>query len=283
MSDHPTPLVTTRWLAAHLGEPGIRILDASWYLPVSGRDAPAEFIAGHIPGAGFFDLDAMSNRGTNLPHMLPSDAQFARDAGALGIGNDTFVVVYDGSVGNLSAARAWWMFRTFGHDRVAVLDGGLRKWRSEGHPIEPGAGRVAPARFTARLRQGQVRSLDEMIKNLDTGREQVLDARSPGRFAGSEPEPRAGLRSGHLPDSRNLPYTELVGPDGTLLSVEELRKRFEQSGVDLAGPVVTTCGSGTSACALLLGLHVLGHRQNALYDGSWTEWGGRPDTPVKVD
>jgi thiosulfate/3-mercaptopyruvate sulfurtransferase len=269
----PTPLVSTEWLAAHQSDNNLRILDGSWYLPQAGRNSQLEYIAAHIPGALFCDLDLISDHSTALPHMLPPAEQFARDAGGLGVGDESRVVVYDSSGLNMSAARIWWMFRAFGHDQVSVLDGGLGKWRAEGRPLELGAVAVEPKVFSPRPPLEQVRSLDQMRDNLMTGREQVLDARSAGRFAGTEPEPRPGLRSGHIPGSRNLPFPQLVGPDGALLPAELLRAKFEGAGIDLNRPVTTTCGSGTTACALLLALHVLGVKSAALYDGSWSQWG----------
>ena len=281
-SEVPRPLVSTAWLADHLADKNIRILDASWYLPAAGRNAPAEYLSAHIPGALFFDLDAISDPGTALPHMLPSPDQFSRDAGSLGVGDETFVVVYDSSGLNMSAPRVWWMFRAFGHEEVAVLDGGLGKWRTEGRPLESGTVSAMPQRFTASAQGHMVRDLESIVNNLKSGREQVLDARSAGRFAGTESEPRAGLCPGHIPGSRSLPFNRLVRPDGTILAAADLRSRFEESGIILTQPVVATCGSGTTACALLLGLHVLGHREVALYDGSWSEWGGRSDTPIET-
>ncbi len=268
------PIVSTAWLADRLGSPGLRVLDASWYLPASGRDARAEYLAGHIPGALFFDLDAASDGASSLPHMLPPADQFARLAGALGIGNDSQVVVYDGSGANLSAARVWWMFRTFGHRAAAVLDGGLVKWKEEGRPLETGEPLVEPARFIARFDRNQVRSLEEVRRALADGSAQVVDLRAAGRFAGTEPEPRP-IPSGHIPGSRNLPYTTLVRADGTLLSREALRRRLAEAGIDPGRPVIATCGSGTSACALLLALDWLGSTGHSLYDGSWTEWASR--------
>ena len=268
----PTPLVTTDWLAAHLSHEDVRVLDGSWYLLQSGRNPRLEYVRGHIPGAVFCDLEAISDPAASLPHMLPSPGQFARQAGLLGVANDTFVVIYD-SVGLMTAPRIWWTFRAFGHERVAVLDGGLRKWQAEGRAIDAGTVTPEPREFTAKSSLETVRSLQDMKTNQESGREQVLDARSRGRYQGIDPEPRPGLRAGHIPGSHNLPYQELTGNDGSLLPPAELRARYEAAGIDLAKPVVTTCGSGVTACALLLGLRVLGARSVALYDGSWSEWG----------
>ena len=280
MSDALPALVSTAWLGERLTRPGLRVVDASWYLPSAGRDAEAEYLAGHIPGAVFFDLDANSDPSTDLPHMLPEAGDFAERMGKLGIGDEDDVVVYDGSGSNLSAARAWWMFRTFGHDRVGVLDGGMAQWRREGRRLQTGRVLHPAARFRARLRPGQVRTLAEVLELTRDRAEQVVDARPAGRFAGREPEPRPGLRGGHIPGSRSMPSTSLVDAEGLLLPPEELRRRFESAGVDPARPVVATCGSGTSACAVLFALHVLGHPQATLYDGSWSEWGRRGDTPI---
>ena len=272
-------LVTTAALAAKLGDPRVRILDGSWHMPQLGRDAHAEFRAAHLPGAVFFDIDAIADPATPLPHMLPGPDQFARAVGALGIGSDDDVVVYD-TRGVVSAARVWWTFRAFGHDAVAVLDGGLPKWKAEGRPLVSGEPALAPRRFIARLRPELVRDLEAMRKNLTARAEQVVDARSRGRFEGTEPEPRAGLRGGHIPGSVNVPYDELYRPDGTLRARDELRVAFATAGVDPDRAVTTTCGSGITASVLALVLHVLGAPHVAVYDGSWTEWGGRMDTPV---
>jgi thiosulfate/3-mercaptopyruvate sulfurtransferase len=273
-------LVSTDWLAGRLGRPNLRVLDGSWYLPASGRNPAAEYDAAHIPGALFFDLDATSDAASPLPHMLPPADAFALQMGALGLGDDDDLVVYDGSGANISAARVWWTFRVFGHSRVAVLDGGIGKWRREGRPVEQGTVTLPPARFTARLDPAAVRDLAAVRANLSHPVEQVVDARPSGRFTGTEPEPRPGLRGGHIPGSRNLPYNELVAADGTLLPPDALRRRLAAAGIDPARPIVATCGSGTSACALVFTLHVLGHDAAAVYDGSWTEWGGREDTPI---
>lgn len=274
-------VVATEWLAAKLGTPGLRVVDGSWYLPGSGREAATEYAAGHIPGAVFFDIDASSDPGTPLPHMLPTAERFAERMAALGLSDSDHIVVYDGSGVNLSAPRVWWTFRTLGHDRVSVLNGGMGKWRRERRPIEEGIVTLPPGRFTARLDRAGVRDLAAVRANIHQPVEQLVDARSPGRFAGLEPEPRPGLRGGHVPGSMNLPFTELVRPDGTMLAPEELRRRLVEAGIDLSRPVVATCGSGTSACALVLSLHLIGHTQTAVYDGAWAEWGGRADSPIE--
>jgi len=273
-------LVSTEWLAAHLRDAEVRVLDGSWHMPQARRDPRAEFHAAHIPGAAFFDIDAIADHSTSLPHMLPSAEAFAQAVGNLGVGTGDFVVVYD-TRGVVSAARVWWTFRAFGHDAIAVLDGGLPKWEAEGRPLESGEAKPARRAFRATPRPERVRDLAAMRDNVTARREQVLDARSAGRFTATEPEPRAGLRGGHIPGSLNLPSDTLLRPDGTLLSPVELRKRFEAAGIDFARPVTTTCGSGITASVLAFALHLLGHQGVAVYDGSWTEWGGRADTPVE--
>lgn len=273
-------LVTTDWFAAHLDDPSVRIVDGSWHMPQLQRDPRAEFAAAHIPGAVFFDIDAIADHATALPHMLPSAAEFAAAVGGLGIGDGDRVVVYD-SRGVVSATRVWWTFRAFGHDLIAVLDGGLPKWRAEGRPVASGVPAPPRRTFTARPRPELVRDLEAIKNDVERRTEQVVDARSHGRFTATEPEPRAGLRGGHIPGSVNLPYDRLYRPDGTLLPTDELRRRFETAGVDLGKPIVTTCGSGITASVLAFALARCGRPDVAVYDGSWTEWGGRSDTPVE--
>jgi thiosulfate/3-mercaptopyruvate sulfurtransferase len=273
-------LVTTEWLAKHLDAADLRVVDGTWHMPQLQRNARAEFEAAHVSGAVFFDIDAIADQTTSLPHMLPAPEAFGAAVGALGIGNGDRVVVYD-TRGVVSAARVWWTFRVFGHDAVAVLDGGLRKWRAEGRPVESGVPKSAVRAFTARRRPELVRDLEAMRANIGTRAAQVLDARSAGRFAGTEPEPRAGLRGGHIPGSLNLPYETLYRPDGTLKSPDELGAAVRAAGVDPGMPVVTTCGSGVTASVLALALYLLGRRDAAVYDGSWSEWGGRADLPVE--
>ena len=266
------------WLEKRLGTPGLSIVDASWYLPAQKRDAKAEYEAGHIPGAIFFDQDEVVDPDSKLPHTLPDPATFARHAGSMGISADDTIVIYDGP-GMFSAPRVWWMFRVMGVFQVYVLDGGFDRWKAAGRPVTAEQTKVAPNIFHVDFDPSRVASLDEMKGIVASGESQIADARPAGRFAGEEPEPRAGVRGGHMPGAKSLPASTL-SRDGKLLPPEELKKRFEEAGVDLSKPVVTSCGSGITAAVITLALETLGHSANRLYDGSWTEWGGRSDTPV---
>src|SRR5215472_11116084 len=279
---HPEALVGTEWLAAHLSDPHVRVVDGSFKLPGITPTAREDYDRVHIPGAVFFDIDDICEPRTSLPHMIPSADLFAQKVGALGIGDDDRVVVYD-SAGLYSAGRAWWMLRLFGHHDVAVLDGGLPKWRAEGRLLDAAAPSPPRRHFTPRLDPSLVRDKRALIDNLTTRREQVVDARAAGRFDGTAPEPRAGMRSGHIPGSRNVPY-ELVTDPATrqLKSAGELARLFRDAGVVLDRSIVTSCGSGVTACALAFALHLIGHPGAAVYDGSWSEWGSPGDTPVET-
>jgi len=278
---NPTALVSTEWLAEHLNDPDVKILDASHHLPTTGRNARAEYEEQHIPGAIFFDIDAISDPDSDLPHMLPSAEQFAEQVGALGIGEDDKVVVYDTS-GPTGAARVWWTFRVFGHGYVAVLDGGLRKWLAEGRPVTGAVPDLPPQELEAEKQEEMVCDRQDMLQNIEWPKAQVVDARSFGRFFAKEPEPRPGMRSGHIPGSLNVPFPSLLDEHGAFKSAEELRRTFQAAGIDLQKPVITTCGSGVTACTLALGLYLIGKTDVAVYDGSWSEWGSRQDTPVET-
>ena len=277
-----SPLVSTEWLSAELGKPDLVVFDATKYLPNENKDGNALFLTGHIPGARYFDIDEVADPDTDLPHMVPTPGRFAKLLGALGVGNDSRVVFYD-QKGLASAARGWWMMGLFGHDNAAVLDGGLPKWLKEGRTNETGT----PAAVAAKIlrpdfRPMRLRGIGDVIANIGTGAELVLDARAAGRFAGTAPEPRAGMRGGHIPGSANLPFNELLNPDQTFADPASLRARFAAAGVDGSRPVVTSCGTGVTATILTLGLRLAGLPEGAVYDGSWTEWGGRPDTKVET-
>lgn len=274
-------LVSTEWLAANLDHPDLVLFDASYFLPHLKRDAEQEFLARHIPGALRFDIEAISDHDDPLPHMIPSAEAFAKAVSSLGVSNASRIVAYD-ALGVMSAARAWWMFRLFGHDQAAVLDGGLPKWLREGRATVsgPASARPSAGAFAPTFRPAMVRKVAAMQANLTAAAEQVIDARSAGRFEGRDPEVRPGLRSGHIPGSINLPYTDLQTAEGVMLPPAEIAARFKAAGLKPGAPVVTSCGSGVTACVLALGLKQIGHEPVAVYDGSWTEWGGRADLPL---
>ena len=278
-----SPLVSAEWLAERLGTPDLVILDATFFLPNQPRNAREDYLQAHIPGAHFFDIDTVADHATDLPHMLPSAAAFAEAAGKLGIENFTTVVVYDHNH-FMASARAWWMFRSFDHDHVRVLDGGLARWQTLGLPTRSGPEAARSLTFTAVQRPGLVRSLTDLREALGRPETQIVDARPLARFAGREPEPRPGLRAGHIPGSRSLFFKRLIDEaSGCLKPETDLRKAFIDAGIDPDRPVVTTCGSGVTAAILALGLYCVGNESAAVYDGSWAEWGGKSDTPVETD
>jgi thiosulfate/3-mercaptopyruvate sulfurtransferase len=273
------PLVSTAWLAGRLGSNELSIIDASWFMPGEGKTGAASYAQAHVPGAVFFDIDAIADHATDLPHMLPSDAAFAEATGALGLRRDLITVVYDAQ-GIFSAPRVWWTLRTMGFPEVFVLDGGLKKWRAEGRPVETALPQIEPTTLEPAFDPSLVRDLAQVEATLAQHDAQVVDARSAARFRGEAPEPRAGLRGGHMPGALNVPWNDLINPDGTMKDGEALKAAFQGAGVNLDGSIVTTCGSGVSAALLALALARLGREDVAVYDGSWTEWGGRADTPI---
>lgn len=285
LSDDPRTLVSTGWLAQRLSDPDLRLLDASWHLPAAGRDPYAEYRARRIPGARFFDIEAITDQSSPLPHMAPPPETFAAGLQALGVGDGHQVVIYD-SIGVFSAPRVWWTFRLMGKRDVAVLDGGLAKWLAEGRPTEnTPTDEMSPA---PRDRPMTVARQDHLVKDATQvadaarlGRAEIIDARAAARFRGEAPEPRPGLRAGHIPGAKNLPYTALLAPDGTMKPAAALRAAFEAADVDLARPAITTCGSGITAAILSLALERIGHRSHALYDGSWAEWGLHDDLAIE--
>lgn len=276
------PLVSTEWLSQNIGLDDLVILDASWHMPNTARNGGEEFRSGHIKGARFFDIDLISDKNSSLPHMAPNSAQFEAQVGELGIDNKSIVIVYD-THGIFTAPRVWWHFRYMGHDNVYVLSGGLKKWLSEGRAIETEYTLTKPARFKAKQRDDLIRNFDEMLGNVNNASVQILDARSGPRFSGLEPEPRAGLKSGHIKGSQNVHYALLINNDGTMKSPEELREIFKERGVDIEKPIVTSCGSGVTACIIALALYSIGAKNIPIYDGSWSEWGARDGAIIESE
>ena len=279
MADDPKTLVSTDWLAAHLKDPDLRILDGSWYLPEAGRNAKQEYTEAHIPGARFFDIDEIADHRSDLPHMAPPVEKFMSRMRAMGVGDGHQIVVYDGA-GVQSAPRVWWLLKLMGHDDVAVLDGGFPKWKAESHPVEDMPPMVRDRHMTVRFRNHLVRDVTQVSAASKLEDHVIVDARAANRFRGEVSEPREGLRQGHIPGSRSVPFTTLLNADRTMKSPEETRAVFEAAGVDLTKPVITTCGSGVTAAVLSLALERMGHAQWSLYDGSWAEWGMFPTVPV---
>ena len=279
MQDDPKTLVSTEWLHAHLKDPDLRILDGSYYLPQMGRDPRAEYDAAHIPNARFFDIDDVADHGSDLPHMVPPVEKFMSRMRAMGVGDGHQVVVYDG-MGLFSAARVWWLFKLMGQNNIAVLDGGLPKWQAEGRPVEDLPPVIRDRHMTVRRQNHMVKDVTQVSAASKLGDYEIIDARSPGRFRGEEPEPRAGLRPGHIPGSKNVCFKDLLNADQTMKNPVEIRLIFEAAGVDFNKPAITTCGSGVTAAVLSLGLERIGKTDHSLYDGSWSEWGMFPTVPV---
>ena len=279
MIDNPKTLVSTEWLANHIKDPDLRILDASWYMPQMERDPRAEYDVAHIPGARFFDIDDISDHRSDLPHMAPPVEKFMSRLRAMGVGDGHQVVVYDG-MGLFSAARVWWLFRLMGQNNIAVLDGGFPKWQAEGRPVEDMPPMVRDRHMTVRRQNHMVKDVTQVAAASKLGDYEIIDARSAARFRGDAPEPRPGLRAGHIPGSKNVPYTSLLNDDGTMKSPETMRDIFVAAGVDLTKPAITSCGSGVTAAVFSLALEILGKTDHALYDGSWSEWGMFPTVPV---
>lgn len=279
MQDDPKTLVSTEWLQAHLKDPDLRILDGSYYLPQMGRDPRAEYDAAHIPNARFFDIDDVADHGSDLPHMVPPVEKFMSRVRAMGVGDGHQVVVYDG-MGLFSAARVWWLFKLMGQNNIAVLDGGLPKWRAEGRTVEDLPPVIRDRHMTVRRQNHMVKDVTQVSAASKLGDYEIIDARSPGRFRGEEPEPRVGLRPGHIPGSKNVCFKDLLNADQTMKNPVEMRQIFEAAGVDFNKPAITTCGSGVTAAVLSLGLERIGKTDHSLYDGSWSEWGMFPTVPV---
>ena len=279
MQDDPKTLVSTEWLHAHLKDPDMRILDGSYYLPQMGRDPRAEYDAAHIPNARFFDIDDVADHGSDLPHMVLPVEKFMSRMRAMGVGDGHQVVVYDG-MGLFSAARVWWLFKLMGQNNIAVVDGGLPKWQAEGRPVEDLPPVIRDRHMTVRRQNHMVKDVTQVSAASKLGDYEIIDARSPGRFRGEEPEPRAGLRPGHIPGSKNVCFKDLLNADQTMKNPVEIRQIFESAGVDFNKPAITTCGSGVTAAVLSLGLERIGKTDHSLYDGSWSEWGMFPTVPV---
>lgn len=274
-------LVSTDWLENNLLDPNIKIVDATWHLPNSERKAEEEYKKNHIPGAIFFDIDEIANLEMPLPHMMPNDEKMASRVRSLGISNSNHVIVYDNSDFS-SAARVWFMFKNFGHKNVSILDGGFQKWQQENKPANDQIKKPSPSHFRAQLNKERIRDIDDVKDNINSRHEQLVDARSSGRFKGTAPEPRPDSKSGHIPGSFNVPFNDLINENKTYKSRSEIKEIFHKNGVDLAKPIITSCGSGVTACVLIFALHLIGHDQSALYDGSWSEWGTRADTPIEI-
>ena len=279
MLDDPKTLVSTEWLNAHLKDPDLRILDGSYYLPQMARDPRAEYEAAHIPGARFFDIDDVADHGSDLPHMVPPIEKFMSRMRAMGVGDGHQVVVYDG-MGLFSAARVWWLFKLMGQNNIAVLDGGFPKWQAEGRPVDDLPPIIRDRHMTVRRQNHMVKDVTQVSAASKLGDYEIIDARSPGRFRGEEPEPRAGLRPGHIPGSKNVCFKDLLNADQTMKNPVEIRQIFQSAGVDFDKPAITTCGSGVTAAVLSLGLQRVGKTDHSLYDGSWSEWGMFPTVPV---
>jgi thiosulfate/3-mercaptopyruvate sulfurtransferase len=279
MLDDPKTLVSTEWLHAHLKDPDLRILDGSYYLPQMARDPRAEYEAAHIPGARFFDIDDVADHGSDLPHMVPPIEKFMSRMRAMGVGDGHQVVVYDG-MGLFSAARVWWLFKLMGQNNIAVLDGGFPKWQAEGRPVDDLPPIIRDRHMTVRRQNHMVKDVTQVSAASKLGDYEIIDARSPGRFRGEEPEPRAGLRPGHIPGSKNVCFKDLLNADQTMKNPVEIRQIFQSAGVDFDKPAITTCGSGVTAAVLSLGLQRVGKTDHSLYDGSWSEWGMFPTVPV---
>ncbi|MEK9671664.1 MAG: 3-mercaptopyruvate sulfurtransferase [Rhodospirillaceae bacterium] len=280
--DNPQALVSTQWVADHMDAPDVRIVDCTYFLPNQNCDAKAEYDAQHLAGAVFFDIDDIKDPDDPLPHMMPPAHIFSAKVRKLGLGDGNRIVCYDANGGGAAAARVWWMFRTFGHDDVAVMDGGLPKWLAEGRPVDDQKVTPQERHFTARENTMMVRSIDQVRRVLDNGKETVVDVRASGRFAGTAPEPRPGMRAGHMPGALNMPYGDLFDPKNNFImrSADEIKAIVEKAGIDLKRPLVTSCGSGVTACYAALALYLIGKEDVAIYDGSWSEWGMRDDTPV---